>query len=72
MAQSYKVRLKIIPPIASHPKDGRKIRLVVDGEFAIPIRKVQEGLLVSLESDDYLAVINEDELIKYNGKEDEE
>lgn len=67
MAQAYRLQFKVqVPPIATHPKDNKKIRLVEDGEYVIPVRRCSEGMIVSLERDNYIAIVCENEIIKAN------
>ncbi len=60
--QTVKLKLSL-PPLASHPTSGAPVRGVLDGEKAVPIRRLSDGVLVRLVSDDFLAVIMPDELV---------
>lgn len=64
MAKTYHVRLKSVPPVASDPKTGRRIRLTLDGEECTPVQRMGLQVLVSLASDGFLTTILHEELVE--------
>lgn len=57
------VKLATVPPIASDPDTGKKIRLAVTGEKCVPIKRITDGVLVRLVNDGYLCVLMESEVV---------
>ncbi len=60
--ERLRLALKTIPPLADHPR-SRACRLAEDGEECRPVRRVAEGVLVSLTRDGYLTIVQPEEIV---------
>jgi len=63
LENARKVKLKTVPPIATNPKDWRKIRYVESGEWVKVLRRVTDGVLVQCVQDGFTATLLESELV---------